>query len=170
MSVSTEPESSFDSVDLRGRLLDWLKECAQLRAQVLKPDLADGVRDIHKQLLTARRALDRMETHVARLLRLRNRTRQAMLAAKWALEEAEDKAYDSRKLTFGDFTTGREKEAWVSTRTVVEKMNLHKATLLDEEVGAALEEVRVYHRGVDGARRDAETRLRILTFERSLER
>ena len=168
MSVSVEPESS--RADLTELLTEWLQECHTLRSQIEKPDLADGVHAIHKQLLSARRALDRIETHLARLIRLKGRTNWVFQSAKWALEDAETKAYDSRKLTFGDYATGREKEAWVSTQTTIEKVALRKALIRDGEVGAALEEVKVLHRGVDSVRRDTDTRLRIITFERALER
>ena len=93
-----------------------------------------------------------------------------MLAAKWALEEAESKAYNSRKVAFGEFSTGKEKEAWVYSQVVPEKMALNRLLLLDEEVGATLEIVRTLHRGVDSFRRDTDARLRLITFERSLER
>jgi hypothetical protein len=168
MSVSTEPESS--PADLTDLLTGWLQECHTLRGQIEKPDLADGVHAIHRQLLSARRALDRMEAHLTRLIRLKARTNAVFQSAKWTLEEAEAKAYDSRKLTFNEYATGKEKEAWVATQTTIEKMALRKALLRDSEVGAALEEVKVLHRGVDSIRRDADTRLRIITFERSLER
>jgi hypothetical protein len=168
MSVSTEPESSL--ANLTELITGWLQECHTLRSQIEKPDLSDGAHAIHKQLLSARRVLDRTEAHLIRLIRLKARTNAVFQSAKWTLEEAESKAYDSRKLTFGDYATGKEKEAWVSTQTTVEKMALRKALLRDSEVGAALEEVKVLHRGVDSIRRDADTRLRLITFERSLER
>jgi hypothetical protein len=171
VSGSPEPESSVsDLPDLSPRLLKWVSECSAIRKALDKPDLADGPHALHKQLLQARRGLDRIEEVLTQLVALRGRTRAGMLGAKWALEEAESKAYTSRKIAFGEFTTGREKEAWVYTQTVIEKLGLNRLTLLDEEVGATLEIVRTLHRGIDSFRRDTDSRLRLITFERSLER
>lgn len=171
MSGSPEPASSIsDLPDLSPRLLQWVAECTAIRRAVDKPDLGDGPHALHKQLLQARRGLDRIEEVLTQLVALKSRTRTGMQAAKWSLEEAESKAYNSRKVAFGEFATGKEKEAWVYTQTVPEKLALNRLMLLDEEVGATLEVVRTLHRGIDSVRRDTDTRLRIITFERSLER
>jgi hypothetical protein len=171
VSGSPEPES-FDSdlPDLSPRLLKWVAECTAIRRALDKPDLADGPHALHKQLLQARRGLDRIEEVLTQLIGLKSRTRSGVNGAKWALEEAESKAYTSRRVSFGEFATGKEKEAWVYTQTVPEKMALNRLLLLDEEVGATLEIVRTLHRGIDSFRRDTDARLRLITFERSLER
>lgn len=171
MSGSPEPESSVsDLPDLSPRLLKWVDECTSLRKAVDKPDLADGPHALHKQLLQARRGLDRIEEVLTQLISLKSRSRAGMQAAKWQLEEAESRAYNSRKIAFGEFATGKEKEAWVYSQVVPEKMALNRLLLLDEEVGATLEIVRTLHRGIDSFRRDTDARLRLITFERSLER
>jgi hypothetical protein len=171
VSGSPEPESSgSDLPDISPRLLKWVSECTTIRRALDKPDLGDGPHALHKQLLQARRALDRIEEVLTQLVALKARSRAGMLAAKWELESAESKAYNSRKIGFGEFTTGREKEAWVYSQTVVEKLTLNRLMLLDEEVTATLDIVRTLHRGADSVRRDADTRLRLMTFERSLER
>lgn len=171
MSGSPEPESSVsDLPDLSPRLLKWVAECTSIRKALDKPDLGDGPHALHKQLLQARRGLDRIEEVLTQLIALKARSRAGMLAAKWDLEEAESKAYNSRKVAFGEFSTGKEKEAWVYSQTVSEKFALNRLIILDEEVGATLEIVRTLHRGIDSYRRDTDARLRIVTFERSLER
>lgn len=165
-----EPASFGELPDPSARLVEWLDECRKLRSSLEAPDLADGPHALMRQLVQARGTLDRVEEIVASLIRLKGQTREAVLSSKYRLEDAEGKAYQSRAVAFSEYSTGREREAWVATQTTIEKVEFRRFTLLDERVGTALDEAKVVQRGVDAVRRDIDARLRIMTYERQLER
>ncbi len=158
-------------IDSEQRLAAWVEECVELRKKlqgVFSND--DGPAKVHEALLRARAVLDRVEEIVVTLTRLKGRTHSAYVTARHALKEAEDAAYTKRSVGFGEYVTGRERDAWASTQTVTERLEFKRLERLDSEVGAALEACKIIFRGIDGVRRDADTRLRFMTFERQLER
>lgn len=166
MSAESAPESS----SLDERLAAWVDECLRLRRGLPEVHVSDSPKTLHQHLVSTRAALDRVEEIVVTVMRLKSHSRQGLLAAKYDLDESEIKAYDSRTIAFAEFSTAKEREAWVSTQTVPERAEVRRYTLLDAKVGDALEEVKFIHRAMDGVRRDADTRLRMMTFERQLER
>ena len=157
--------------DLEPHLVRWVEEAIALRKKVTGVfSNDDGPRRVHDALLHARAVLDRSEEILVMLTRLKGRTHVSYVAARRALREAEDKAYQSRSVGFEQYVSAREREAWVSTQTMPERMEFARAEKLDLEVELALDAVKVIHRGIDSVRRDADTRLRFMTFERQLER
>jgi hypothetical protein len=93
-----------------------------------------------------------------------------VLFHKEELRVAEDEALASRSTGFSDYVSTRERMAWLGGRTVAEHASLLSAQTAQLHVKTALEQAQLLHRGIDNYRRDAETRLRIMTYERQLER
>jgi hypothetical protein len=164
-----ELESSVDLPELAPQLAALVLEAGKLR-KLEPPDVGDGPSRLHQQLVWARAALDRVEEIVAQLIALHGRVRHAVLSARHDLEEAENKAYGSRAVSFDQFDTGRQRSAWVGQRTLAERERAHRVDLLENDVSAALEEVKLVRWGIDGVRRDVQTRVQIMSIERSIER
>jgi hypothetical protein len=132
--------------------------------------MGDGPNAIHEQLVKGRAVLDRVEEITVTIIRLKGRTAARLAAAKRDLRDIEDEAYTSRKVQFEQYVTGREREAYASLTTGAQRQAVRESEQQDISAGAALEAVKTVRWGIDGYRRDADTRLRLMTYERQLER
>lgn len=163
------PES-FDESSVTNAIESWLTEARTLRSHLDRPDVTDGPNALRRQIVQARSTLDRVEEIVARLIRLRGRVHDQLLVAQYALEDAEARAMGERQIAFGEYSTKKERYAWLASETRAELEFLRPTQRLYDSIDAALDEARLIHRGVDAVRRDIDTRLRVMTFERQLER
>lgn len=159
-----------DLPDLEARLAGWVEEAVKLRGALPPIDVGDSPNSLHTQLVKSRAILDRVEEITIGLIRLKGRTHKAKVGARHALRQAEDEAYTSRSVSFDQYITAREREAWVGQRTTDQRADFVSAERFDISVESALEAVKTIRWGIDGYRRDADARLRLMTFERQLER
>ena len=160
----------MDDEQLEAWLTRAVEEAVKLRKMLPAVDVGDGPNAIHTQLVKARGVLDRVEEIAVQLIRLKGRTKAAVVAAKHALREAEDQAYTARRVSFDQFVTAREREAYTAQQTLDEKAQLMTLEQTDIRVGTVLEAVTTIRWGIDGYRRDADSRLRLFAVERQLER
>jgi hypothetical protein len=147
-------------------------EAWNLRKGLAVPRLDDGPTALHEQLLAARRALDRVEELVVVASRAVTVAHGQWMVRQDALQEAEDRIMSNQNVgrQLGDFSTGRERMALVASKTGVQRVEARRAERTYEVLKSALEQLRIIHRGVNSVRYDCDTRLRLMTFERSLER
>ena len=161
---------SDDLPELDTRLAAWVEEAGKLRASLPRVAIEDGPQALHEQLVKSRAVLDRVEAITVMLMKLKGRTHAALVAAKHGVREDEDAAYTSRRVSFDQYATGREREAWAAQASIDTRAKLMKIEQLDINTGTALEVVKMLRWGIDGYRKDADTRLRLMTYERQLER
>lgn len=172
MAVSREPAESSTSDLLmvwEPRLAAWLDEARTLRDGLEVPAPEDGPHALHRQLVQARRALDRVETIVADLIRLRGRSSDAVRSAKARLRRAEDVALQGRTRGFDQYVSARERMAWLTAKTSTEQDDLLNVETFDARVATVLDEARLLYRGVDAVRRDVDSRMRLMSIETRLE-
>ena len=161
---------SVDLPDLDERFAAAISEASDLRKQLEQPAATDGPDAIHRRLIEARRALDRVDELVVWAIGVRGRTRNALARARYELEAKEDPIYVAVSRSSVEFTTGRERSAQVQVKSLAERMEVYRLEQVDNDAWTVLDQLRAIHRGVDAARRDADAQLRLLTLERNLER
>jgi hypothetical protein len=142
---------------------------SDLRAQVGVGELDGSPADLHKQLVKNRQAMDRTETFMAQLARLHTRAQIAEQDLAAELEDAEAQAV-KKAGAVEEYSTAKERNARLNLHTIDQKIALRKATRQRAEISEALEYVRTLYRGMEGSRRDVETRLRMITLEGGLDR
>lgn len=152
------------------KVSQMLTEAATLRESVQGGEITDSPTEMHGRLLSIRAVLDRVEFMVTTLARLRVKVVQIVEDRQNAYDDAYATIVNKPGQHVAEFSTGREREAKYSLGTIEERLALRKAQRLDREVAGALEYVRTLHRGIDGTRRDLDTRIRLITLETALER
>lgn len=167
--MSTELDKLADAagVSLPDILIATIKEAAELRASAVHDGVpTEGPGELHDQLLVHRRALDRLEDHVAKLSRLKARADRAVREKQDVLEDAEAHADQLRE----EFSTAKERNAHLAVQTMDQRIALRKVTRQRDEIVEALEYCRTLYRGLDGSRRDLDARIRLITLQTSLEK
>jgi hypothetical protein len=159
-----DPEKLYEQIS------GWVREMSELRFGLPVPDVGDGPHALHTQLVGARKSLDRAEWILATVGRLHGIARETLVHSKRTLKVTEDVALQSRGKGFPDFVSTRERLAWLAGRTIDEETELMKTEVVYERLSTVMDELRLLHRGIDSYRRDIDTRLRILTWDRSLDR
>lgn len=154
--------------EIENTLLGWVTEAANLRASLDSGLSEETLADLHERLLRARAAQDRIEGILGQLLRLRGRIRLAVRSARDAYDDRLDEVIRSTKVT--EYSSVREREAQFALGAFEERRGVRSVEKMLVEVDTAHDYVSLLHRGIDGARRDVDLRVRILTTESRLER
>lgn len=146
-------------------ILSALEEATEARALVRPGAEEDGVQDLHSQLLTNRRNIERLEYLTAQFVLLKSRTSQAVAARKGAYDDAYMKAATKPSVGFGDFATAREKDAVFNLSAMDETWQLRKAESMHRDVDSGWDYCRILLRGAEGVQRDLETRIRLMSMQ-----
>lgn len=152
---------------LADQLAAWCNEAAELRASPGESTTEETLTDLHDRLVRCRQAEDRIEEILGRLIRLRGMTRKKARASKDVLEDAANEVIRNAKVP--EYSSVRERDARYELSVLEQKRAWRKAERTLANVDLAYEFVALTHRGIDAARRDCETRVRIVTLESRLE-
>lgn len=158
---------SEDADELVTGLEKYVLEAEKLRARIARGDIGDSADQIHAQLIQARASLDRVEAIVVHLMRLRGRQRSNVARAQRILENARNEAYNETK--FDSWVTGAERAAWIAPMVEEQQQALDVEDRLLDQIEVAHEVCSMIRWGIDGVRRDCDTRLRMISVARSLE-
>jgi hypothetical protein len=133
-----------------------------------------GVRDVLAVLLRVRSRLDRLEGVLQRAVRLRALVHRMSATTRMVADEAWDRAsVNSRAPSVRrgeEFTGPRERYADNNLATLQEARAAKAGERMAAQADAAVEVIRLAHRGLDGVRQDLIAWLRTLQFESHLER
>lgn len=152
--------------DLPEKLIAYVTEAYELRDAIRAGEPGETLEGLHSALVIARQSIDRLERIVVDLVRIRNRAQNHLALSKEAFEDAVDIAIG--KPTPGrldEYATGREKQAEWHLAAMAELFALRRAERLSRDVDTAVEVAKTIHRGADNARRDLDTRIRLVGLE-----
>lgn len=156
-------------MNIEEQLAAWITEAHELRYEIGPGHQGETLLEIHAKLIVARGNLDRLEEILVNIIRLNGKLKQAVADAKGKLDDAWDKAANGKNIGFSfDGPAPRERYAEYNLRTVHETVEARQAEKVQRQVDTALDVVRTWHRGLDSARRDLETRIRLISLESSL--
>lgn len=125
--------------------------------------------ELHGLLVNTRHATDKLEQALVYGLALQRAAESRHAVAKAEIEEAELAALESVRRS-GEYTTAKEKSVEFVRHSVEQRRAARQSEETLAEIKAAVEILRILHRGVDSTRRDIEVRLRAVTLTSSLER
>lgn len=154
--------------DMDSSLKAWRDEARQLREIADDIDLSDSVQDLHEQLVNFRRAQNRTEAILADAGLVRSRVRKLTddLLAAYEDKFAENVLNDRT----GEYQSAKAQDARYKAGALTELRNLRRAKQMLADVEEVFEFVNIKHRGLDSARRDIDSRIRIISLESQLER
>lgn len=128
---------------------------------------SETLSDLYERLLRARQSQDRLEAIVAELGRLRSRARIQVAQANDTYEDAWRAVMDKTKI--GEYSSAKEREAMYTSGAVQELINLRKAKRLAADVDEVYEYCLLKYRGLDAARREIDSRVRLINVQGMLE-
>jgi plasmid stabilization system protein ParE len=159
MTAVTEEQAT----QLSDQLAAFCNEAAELRASPGPSDINETLPDLHARLVRSRQAQDRIEEILGLIIRLRGVTRKRARACKDELEDKLGRVIRGTKTA--EYSTAREREAAYEVGAFEEKRAWRAAEKMLANVEMAYEFVQLKHRGIDTARRDIETRVRIVSLD-----
>lgn len=127
----------------------------------------DSVQTMHEHLIALRMAQDSMEGILANLGLVRGRVADAVEAARDAYDEKVGQAIAASKPE--EYSTAKERNAAYDLHALKERIEHRRIQRMLAKVGTAHEFVKLRYWGIDGKRRDLDTRLRALSIESRLE-
>lgn len=149
-------------------LKTWRTEAAELRASVEVSDVTASLDTLHAQLVASRRAQDRLEAILADAGLVRARLRKLVSELEGVYE---DKWRDAMNATrIGEYASAKEKDATYATQALQELVNVRRAKRMLADAEEVYDYVQVKHRGMDSARRDIDSRIRMISLAAQLER
>lgn len=168
--LHTKKCAMTDHADRLAQILEKLSEhittAYEIRRTVSDHDMPDDPEGLYEWLKRVRAAQDRVEFLLADVLLIRSRVERLKGLTAAEVEDAEI-ANTGRA---NDYTSARDRGIEINTKTLTQRKAHRTTTDAMIEAQAAVEIVRTYHRGIDGTRRDIDTRLRAITVISSLER
>lgn len=112
----------------------------------------------------------RLEGILTDLYRIRARTSEAVASNKALLDDRWNEQAISARVGFAhEFTTGRERDAQFSLKTVDQQVNLRRSESNNRSAEAAVRIVELLHRGIRDVNRDIHARIRLLSIDSRLE-
>lgn len=146
-----------------------LEEAKALRASVGVGSAGDSMPVLHDRLLHARGVLDRLEEILATVILVHTRTKEQVADTRYDNDDAWNRIAASPRRNVGLESAPRERYAEYAMHTVKEQVAFRQAEKAERQAGAVVEILRLYHRGVDGVRRDLDSRIRSLAWDLHLE-
>lgn len=153
--------------EMSGLLESMCTEAEELRHSVSEPSTEETLTDLHDRLVRTRQAQDRIEGILAKLIRLRGKSRRTVRTAKGDLDEKLNTVIRGSRVV--EYSTAREREAVYDLGCFQQKRGLLITERMLAEVEMAHEFVSLLHRGIDGSRRDIDLRIRVVSLESRLE-
>jgi hypothetical protein len=150
-------------------LTTTLREVGEFRELIRAGDAEDDLFDMHQNLVHNRRLIERMEHITASLVVMKSRTASALASRRAAYDDAYMKAATAPGVSFGDYSSAKEKDAHYNLKTMDETIALRKAEQTHRDVEATHEYCRILLRGAEGVQRDLEARTRIVSLTSRLE-
>lgn len=158
------------SKDVPEVLKQTVLDAAECRAAIQTGVSEDDPVEFHTYLVKNRSLIERLEYLTSSLVLLKSRTDQAVQHRKGEYDDAYMKAASKPKVGFDDYTSAKEKDAQFNAAATEELYALRKAEAMHRDVYAAWDYCRILLRGAEGAQRDLETRIRLITLTSQLER
>lgn len=156
---------------IQEKLIELVGEASALRASLPIGEVTDGPSHIHADLLRCRQALDRVESILVSLLRLRAQARTQALEAKAAKDAAWNTAATKPQIGFkGPGDAAQERYAAYSLASLKEEIAWREAEKALIQVEASYDAVSTIHRGINTVRWTLDNRIRLITLETGLER
>lgn len=156
--------------DLSPVLVRAVEEATDLRTQMTSPPLESDVDAIEEALVHNRKILDRLEHLTARLVLVRSRAAKVLAQAKGELDDALARATTAPTVGFGDYASAEEKRGTYHAAALSEVLAHRKADAFYKDVDSSWDYCRMLLRGAEGAHRDLELRLRVLSLSMQLAR
>jgi len=152
-------------------IIEALEQASNARNLVKAGSTDDGPADIHDQLVSNRKQIERLEHLTSTFVLLKSRAAQQVAAAKGKYEDAYMGAATKPSLGFNnEYVTAKEKDAHYNLSTVAETLELRRAEALYRDVESAHEFCRLMLRGAEGVQRDAELRMRLMSLTSAMEK
>lgn len=128
---------------------------------------SEGISDLHGRLVRTRQAQDRLEAIVADIGRVRSRVRLMVSDAKDAYDDAKITAMQRNRI--GEYTSAEERSLTLKAASFDEYRILKQAERKEAEVTEVFDYCQLKYKGLDSARRDIDTRIRLISLQSSLE-
>jgi hypothetical protein len=155
--------------DLPDVLSTSLREAAEARELIRVGTEDADLATIHGYLVHNRRMIERLEHLTATFVLMKSRTASAVAARRAAHDDAYVAAATAPSVSFGDYSSAKEKDAHYSLKTLDQQLALRKAEQSHRDVEAAHEYCRILLRGAEGVQRDLEQRIRLVSLTSRLE-
>lgn len=151
----------------QAQLIEVVTTADQLRRSVQQgaPQVTDGPVELHIALVQHRKALDSLEAVVARTGRWKAHADRLVAERLEALDDAELNATRLKD----DYSSALEKNMHIRTQSLEQRVAHRKAVRFRDEVAEVHQYVTTLYRGLDGSRRDLDTRLRLISLQTQLE-
>jgi hypothetical protein len=157
--------------DVRATLTTYLDEVLSLRFGYQPPKPGQPLSTHLDTLLDVRQRLDRIEELLVRAVQVRGVARRKAEHATAVADDAFDKAIHNARLgAAGEFTSAKERTAEANLDSLDTRREARSANLLAEYCDQHVELLKLTHRGLDSARHDLLTTMRVFHVESALER
>lgn len=152
------------SKDVAPVLVQAVTEATEYRQRVEVPEEESDLDAIHSALIANRRLIERLEYLTASLVLVHSRAAKASAQAKGEHDDAYMRAATAPSVGFADYASAKEKDAHAQLATIEQTMAVRKAEAFYRDCDSAREYCRMMLRGAEGAQRDLELRLRIVSL------
>lgn len=122
---------------------------------------------LHQRLVRARSNQDRLESIVAELGRLRSRARVKTAEAQDAYDDKWREVMNATKI--GEYSSAKEREGIYATGAINQLIALRSAKRTQADVEEVYEYCLLKYRGLDAARREVDSRVRLINVQGMLE-
>jgi hypothetical protein len=130
-----------------------------------QPHEAETPAEMHVRLIRTRATMTSVAAVLGSLVQLRTGAKVALDAAAGDLEDAEVATVGSQIKMTEDYSSAKEKNARLGAATIEQRLAQRRAQKNLTMVTGVYDYAMVYHRELDRAVRDVETRIRIITLE-----
>lgn len=154
--------------DTSESLMLYVKKVNELRLSAGPSASDETISHLHERLVETRNALDEIESYLSDVGQVRARCRQAVYEAEQAYDDAWRATMERTKI--GEYTSAKERDATYTTGAVDELVRYRKAKKILADVEEAYEAIQLRYRGLDNARRDIDSRTRMMGIEATLSR
>ena len=147
--------------ELQTSLEQYIEKSIDARFEFSIPSFDAGPVELHRALVDVQEVLTAIERFLSNSVRAKATLDRRQASAKMVWQEAWDKALSatSKKPSFGDFTTGKEKATEANLATFEQTRALRQIEELSSFANEAVEVIRLHYYGLDKVRQDIRKRL-----------
>lgn len=151
------------------KVVEQVAENADLKPYLKATSVSESLKDLHERLLFVRGRQERISELVGTLIRIQANVRKVVLDRRSELTSAEANAAGLTKQPWvEDYSSGRERNAKLTAKTLDEHVALTAANKLQVDADAALAYAQNVYRELGNQAYDVSTRIKILGMEGNL--
>lgn len=147
--------------ELQTNLEQYIEDTIEARFDFAVPGFDAGPVELHRALVEVQEVLTVIERFLSNSVRAKAALDRKQASVKMVWQEAWDRALSNsnKKLSFGDYTTGKEKASEANLSTLNEARSLRQIEEVQSFAHEAVEVIRLHYYGLDKVRQDIRKRL-----------